>query len=129
MGANVGLPLLEWLPDGSYMTFIAEPAEKAKNSYRLREGLAKITDLPGTHVRVVDYEITDRGDGNELITLVTNITDPDEIAAIEMAAAYHERWEAELVIDELKTHQRGSGVILPLQEAREWSNRKSGACC
>jgi hypothetical protein len=112
VGANAGLPLLEWLPDDSYLSFIAEPAEKAKNSYRLRHGLVKLTDLPGMYVRVVDYEVTDRGDGEEIITLVTNITDPGEIPAAEMAAAYHERWEAELVFDELKTHQRGAGAIL-----------------
>lgn len=112
VGSNVGLPVLGWLPDGSYLSFAADPDAKRLNSYRLRKGLVKITDLPGTHVRVVDYEIPDRGDGGELITLVTNITDPDDIAAVEMAAAYHERWEAELVFDELKTHQRGSGVIL-----------------
>ncbi len=27
----------------------------------------------------------------------------DDIPAVELAAAYHERWEAELVFDELKT--------------------------
>lgn len=112
VGANVELPVLEWLPDGSYLSFIADSKEKARNSYRLRHGLAKLTDLPGYYVRVVDYEITDRGDGEEIITLVTNITDPDEIPAVELAAAYHQRWEAELVFDELKTHQRGSGIIL-----------------
>jgi hypothetical protein len=112
IGANVALPVLEWLPDGSYLSFIADSAEKAKNSYRLRHGLVKITDLPGIYVRAVDYEITDRGDGTEIITLVTNITDPEEIPAAELAAAYHERWEVELVIDELKTHQRGPGMIL-----------------
>jgi transposase IS4-like protein/DDE family transposase len=112
VGANVGLPVLEWLPDGSYRSFIADPGEKRKNQHKLHAGRLKITDLPGIHVRAVDYEVTDRGDGDELITLVTNITDPGEVPAIEMAAAYHERWEAELVIDELKTHQRGSGVIL-----------------
>jgi hypothetical protein len=112
VGANVGLPVLEWLPDGSYLSFIAEPAAKAKNSYRLRRGLSVVTDLPGTYVRAVDYEITDRGDGEEIITLVTNITDPADVPAPELAAAYHERWEAELVFDELKTRQRGSGVIL-----------------
>lgn len=112
VGANVGLPVLEWLPDGSYLSYIADPDEKRKNSYRLRRGLCKITDLPGMHVRAVDYEITDRGDGDEIITLVTNVTDPEEITAVELAAAYHERWEVELVIGELKTHQRGPGVIL-----------------
>jgi len=112
VGANVELPILEWFSDGSYLSFIADSREKARNSYRLRRGLAKITDLPGFYVRVVDYEITDRGDGEEIITLVTNITDPEEIPAAELAAAYHERWEAELVFDELKTHQRGPGTIL-----------------
>ena len=112
VGANVGLPLLEWFPDGSYLSFIADPDEKRKNSYRLRRGLMKITDLPGTYVRAVDYEVTDRGDGGEIITLVTDITGPEEIPAAEPAAAYHERWEAELVFDELKTHQRGAGAIL-----------------
>jgi hypothetical protein len=112
VGANVVLPLLEWFPDGSYLSFIADSAEKARNSYRLRRGLVKITDLPGIYVRAVDYEITDRGDGEEIITVVTNITDPDEIPAAGLAAAYHERWEAELVFDELKTHQRGAGMIL-----------------
>jgi hypothetical protein len=112
VGANAGLPLLEWLPDGSYLSFIADPDEKRKNSCRLRRGLAKITDLPGTYVRAVDYEVTDRGDGEEIVTLVTNITDPEEIPAAALAAAYHERWEAELVFDEMKTHQRGAGAIL-----------------
>jgi hypothetical protein len=112
IGANVGLPVLEWLPDGSYLSFIADSVEKARNSYRLRHGLVKITDLPGTHVRAVDYEIAGRGDGKEIITLVTNITDPEEIPAKELAAAYHQRWESELVFDELKTHQRGPGTIL-----------------
>jgi hypothetical protein len=103
VGANVELPVLEWFPDGSYLSFIADSKEKARNSYRLRHGLAKITDLPGFYVR---------GDGDEIITLVTNITDPDEISAAELAVAYHQRWEAELVFDELKTHQRGAGMIL-----------------
>ena len=39
-------------------------------------------------------------------------TDPNEIPATELAVAYHQRWEAELVFDELKTHQRGAGMIL-----------------
>lgn len=112
VGANLDLPALEWLPDGSYLSYIADSTEKARNNYRLRHGLVKLTDLPGMYVRAVDYEITDRGDGEEIITLVTNITDPEEIPAVELAAAYHERWEVELVFDELKVHQRGKGMIL-----------------
>jgi hypothetical protein len=112
VGANLDLPALEWFPDGSYLSYIADSPEKARNNYRLRHGLVKLTDLPGIYVRAIDYEVTDRGDGKEIITLVTNVTDPEEIPAAELAAAYHERWEAELVFDELKTHQRGAGMIL-----------------
>lgn len=112
VGANVGLPVLGWLPDGSYRSFIADPDEKRKNSHKLYGGRLDITDLPGVYVRAVDYEVTDRGDGGELITLITTITDHEDAAATEIAAAYHERWEAELVIGELKTHMRGPGTIL-----------------
>jgi hypothetical protein len=34
---------------------------------------ARITALPGTYVRVVDYEVTNRGGGDELTALITNI--------------------------------------------------------
>lgn len=112
VGANVGIPVLEWLPDGSYRSFIADPVVKGKSAGKLASGVVKITDLPGFHVRAVDYEVTDRGDGDELITVVTTITDPADVPAIEVAAAYHERWEAEGVFDEVKTQQRGPGAIL-----------------
>ena len=63
-------------------------------------------------MRAVDYEVTDRGDRGEIITLVTTIMDPGDVPAAELAAAYHERWEAELVFDEIKTHQRGAATVL-----------------
>ncbi|MDL4777584.1 transposase, partial [Actinomadura xylanilytica] len=67
---------------------------------------------PGFHVRVFEYQVLGRGDEEELFTLVTTILDPEQAPATELAAAYHERWEIELVIDELKTHQKGSAAIL-----------------
>jgi hypothetical protein len=112
VGANVELPLLEWLTDGSYLSYVADSEAKRQASVALRSGRVKITDLPGLYVRVVDYEVPDRGDRDELITLVTTILGPEEVTALELAAAYHERWEIELVVDELKTHQRGSAAIL-----------------
>jgi hypothetical protein len=112
VGANVGLPVVRWLPDGSYLSYITEPGEKSRHYRKIRNGNAKATDYPGTPVRAVDYEITDRGDRDEIITLVTTIMDPGEVPAVELAAAYHERWEAELVFDEIKTHQRGASTVL-----------------
>lgn len=110
--ADVGLPALKWLPDGSYLSYSPEPKARMRASQRMKEGTIKITDLPGFYVRVVDYEVTDRGNGDETFSIVTTILDPDEANALELAAAYHERWEIELAIDEIKTHQRGPGIIL-----------------
>lgn len=44
--------------------------------------------------------------------LLTTILDPDKAPAQEMAALYHERWEIETAFDELKTHLRGSKIVL-----------------
>jgi hypothetical protein len=113
--ADVGLPVLKWLPDGSYLSYSPEPRARVNASRQLKSEKIKIADLPGFYVRVVDYEVTDRGDGKETFTIVTTILDPDDASALELAAAYHERWEIELAIDEVKTHQRGPGIILRSQ--------------
>jgi len=59
-------------------------------------------------VRIVEYTITDpqlQGYA-ERHRLVTSVLDPTRAPALEIACAYHERWEIELVIDEVDTHQR-----------------------
>jgi hypothetical protein len=107
------LPALEWLPDGSYRSYIADPQVKrlTRNRSRLLAGTMKITELPGMHVRVVDYDIPGRGSG-ELCTIVTSVTDHQDLPAPEIAAAYHQRWEIEIAFDEIETHQRGPAAIL-----------------
>jgi IS4 transposase len=40
------------------------------------------------------------------------VPDPGEASAHELAALYHERWEIENTLDELKTHLRGARIIL-----------------
>lgn len=112
VGASLDLPVIKWLPDGSYLSYVADRKKKSRASAKLRSGELKITDLPGVYVRVVEYQVPDRGDSNELITLVTTILDPVDATAVDLAAAYHERWEIETLIDEIKTHQRGSAVVL-----------------
>jgi len=64
-------------------------------------------------VRVVEYSIDD-GRGAEMgpFRLFTSLLDPNEVTATELAAVYAQRWEIESVFDELKTHQRGSKVVL-----------------
>jgi hypothetical protein len=51
-------------------------------------------------LRMITYSIP----GGETIRLLTDLMDPDIYPAIELARLYHERWEAELVFDEIKTH-------------------------
>jgi IS4 transposase len=43
---------------------------------------------------------------------VTTILDPTQAPATELAALYHERWEIETALDELKTHLRGAQIVL-----------------
>jgi hypothetical protein len=38
--------------------------------------------------------------------------DPERAPAAELPALYPQRWELETALDELKTHQRGPGVVL-----------------
>ncbi len=66
-------------------------------------------------VRVVEYAICDPGRPQAkgvTYRLLTTILDPTLAPAAELAALYHERWEVEGALDELKTHQRGAQVVL-----------------
>lgn len=84
------------LPDGSYLAFLLP------SDYQQRQAGGRVL------VRIVEYTITDphlQGYG-ERHRLVTSLLDPALAPALEIACAYHERWEIELVIDEIDTHQR-----------------------
>jgi hypothetical protein len=64
-------------------------------------------------VRAIEYRLEDPGlDSDETYRAVTTILDPDEADAGQLAGAYHSRWEFENMLDELKTHQRGPGLVL-----------------
>lgn len=113
--AMLDLPVLEWLPDGSYRSYIADPKKKGAAQFRSRRYPHRppiaLTDLPGMHVRVVDYDIPGRGKG-ELFTVVTSILAYQDLPAPEIATAYCQRWEIELTFDEIETHQRGPAAVL-----------------
>jgi hypothetical protein len=113
--ANLDLPVLQWLPDGSYLSYIADPRRKGPAQFRARtyphRPVKPLTSLPGMHVRVTDYDVPGRGKG-EVFTVVTSVLDPEQLPAPEIAAAYHERWEIEITFDEIETRQRGRAAIL-----------------
>ena len=62
--------------------------------------------------RVVAYPLHGTDHAAEDHRLVTTLTDARRHPARQLAALYHERWEAEAVFAELKTHQRGARVML-----------------
>ncbi len=93
---NLRLPCLERLSDGSYRSKIY-PNDKARR--RDQEGLA---------VRVIEYRLEGIDERYRLLTTLQ----PEDGPAEELAALYHERWEIETALDELKTHLRGARIVL-----------------
>ena len=118
--SGILLPPLELLPDGSYRSVLVKPGISAARRQLLTEAARRGEELDGDlarYVRVVEYEVPDRaGDGeDELIALVTTITDFRAAPAAVLARAYHERWEHEGANQQLKTYLRGPGKVLRSQ--------------
>jgi hypothetical protein len=97
---NARLPCEQRLPDGSYLSHIY-PSDKDR---RRRTN--------GVKVRVIEYRLDGVADAEPIYRLVTSILDPAMASAEELAALYHERWEIETALDELKTHVRGAKIVL-----------------
>ena len=92
--ANVVLRPTEVLPDGSFLS-VLYPSPTAR---RRREG--------GIVVRVVEYALdTPAGPGRERYRLLTSLLDPRAFPAPVLAGTYHERWEVETALEEVKVHQ------------------------
>jgi hypothetical protein len=97
---NARLDVDQRLPDGSYLSRLY-----ASTSDRRKQRNA-IT------VRAIDYCLQDVPGAEPVYRLITTILDPERAPAKELAALYHERWEIETALDELKTHLRGAQIVL-----------------
>ena len=97
---NLRLPREARLADGSYLTTIY-PSQKDRR-HRTR----------GVRVRVVEYRLEGVAEAEPLYRLVTTILGPATAPAAELAALYHERWEIEGALAELKTRLRGARMVL-----------------
>jgi hypothetical protein len=97
---NARLDVEKRLRDGSYLSRIyASTADRRKQQN-------------GIVVRVIEYRLKDVKGSESLYRLITTILDPEQAPAKELAALYHERWEIETTLDELKTHLRGAQIVL-----------------
>ena len=97
---NIRLPCAKRLSDGSYLSHLygCEGDRRHKTN--------------GVPVRVIEYHLDGVAGAEPLYRLVTTILDPNHAPARELAALYHERWEIETALDELKTHLRGARIVL-----------------
>jgi hypothetical protein len=94
--AHVVFRPIHRLSDGSYLAYIY-PSE-----YKRRKAGERLL------VRVIEYTIDDPGrpGHGEHHRLVTSLLNHKRYPAHDLAVAYHERWEVEITIDEVDTHQR-----------------------
>lgn len=96
MSASFTLPVLQVLEDGTYLSELKAPRKK---------------DGPPIRVRVIEYSVlTEDEHGeqiSELFCLATTLLDPAHAPAADLAELYHDRWQAETGIGEIKTEQRG----------------------
>ena len=92
--ASFTLKPVKVLPDGTYLAELKPPRAK---------------DGPPLTVRVIEYTVhttpEDGGDEqtSELFCLVTDLLDPEEYPALDLACCYPCRWECETVIGRHKT--------------------------
>jgi hypothetical protein len=97
---NLRLPCEKRLPDGSYLSRVYA---SAKDHRHQKDGVV---------VRVIEYSLEGVPGAEPIYRLLTTILNHEAAPAVELAALYHERWEIETALDELKTHLRGSKIVL-----------------
>ena len=112
---SLHLPVMQELPDGSYLTRIHDPravhARLAKNGTRRRRGSKLPPDtspLPAASaitVRVIVSAVTvtaeDGTRRTRQVRLITDLTDWRACPAAELAAGYARRWTIEMVFTQL----------------------------
>ena len=98
---NLVFQSIRRLDDGSYVAKLYRSAKDRRH------------DKDGILVRIIEYTFDDpqRSGSGETHRLLTTLLDENEHPAETLIVLYHERWEQEIAIDELKTHQRARPVL------------------
>src|SRR6266496_3530264 len=102
-GAWEHLPRQRRLADGSVLAWV--PPSTRGVQYPMPRGMG---------VRLISYRVTDErlGEPGQVYRLATTLLNPRLAPALELIGLSHERWEIELVIDEIKTHERVQRKVL-----------------
>lgn len=107
LGSTACLKIEKRLCDGSYLTTMSPNHRKGP--------------MRGTRpvqVRVIEYTLSDErlGEPGRCYRLLTTLLDAEVFPAKDLIDLYHERWEAETMLDESKTHLRDH-----LKMIRSWT--------
>jgi len=98
----------ELLGDGSFRAQLYPDAKARRRA------------VGGGTVRVIEYALdTAAGPGAERYRLVASLLDARAFPAAALAATYHERWEVETALDEVKVHQWAHPKPLRSRHPRE----------
>lgn len=90
------------LPDGSFLANLyPSPTSRRKDQH-------------GILVRIIDYTLNDpaRPGHRQRHRLMTTLLNPQLYPAKELICLYHERWEIEIGLDEIKVHQNDNRLVV-----------------
>lgn len=88
---NVKFEVEQVLDDGSYLSWIYPDGKSRKKAAQRIQ------------VRIIEYTI-DSDNDPKIYRLITSLMDITVFPGLLLASEYHQRWEIENTIDELKTH-------------------------
>lgn len=95
------LPAEKILSDGSYLSTIYASTKDRRHK------------VNGIKVRIIKYQISKQNESNYI--LMTTLLDEKTFPARELANLYPQRWEIELMFDEMKTHLKDGRTLLRSQ--------------
>lgn len=104
--ANVKFEVVKVFDDGSYLSWIAPDGKSLKLG---------ATRIP---VRVIEYSVEENGT-QKVYRLITDLMDIKTFPALLLAQEYHQRWEAENTLDELKVHLNARKTPIRSKNPRE----------
>ncbi len=114
---NKSLParIIATLSDGSVLLRLHE-SDSMLAYRRAKTGNKKLTRLPDTIARLVEFTVTVTDEAGKartsLFRILTTLLDPERYPAEKIARTYAERWQVEIIYLRLKATLRGSGTRL-----------------
>jgi hypothetical protein len=95
--------------DGSYWSFIYPPGKFRKKGF------------PPIKIRVIEYKVEnlEKPEAETRYRLITSLLDTKKFPAKLLACEYHQRWEVENTIDELKVHLKERKTHIRSQRPKE----------